>query len=163
MAPNFKLYHPNAKGTGSALSITRTLPQEEIDGRIYSDGVFRFALAPQKGGMLFDWDNATAFCLDAVELASMLRVLRGESEALQDGKGVSVFDDDSPDNQMLVRFMHRIEPTQGFFLEVREPDESAVASGKFIGGFFFSPPEAVALQSAIEHSLHLLVFGAPNI
>ena len=163
MSAKFALYHPNAKGTGSALKITRILPLDEIGGKIYTDGVFRFELAPQRGGRLFDWDRSLSFCFDSIELASMLRVLRGESEALQDGKGVSVFDDDSPDHQMLVRFMHRIEPTQGYFLEVREPDESAVASGKYIGGFFFSPPEAMALELAIEQSLHLLVFGAPNI
>ena len=162
MAPNFTLYHPNAKGTGSALRITRILPQEEVDGRIYSDGVFRFALAPQKGGMLFDWNNATSFCLDAVELAEMLQVLRGESEAIADRRGFIVPDDDDFCRELNVRFMHRYEPTQGFLLEVSEPGKNSTELGKFLGGIFLSIPEAITLQLAIEQSLHLLVFGAPN-
>lgn len=163
MAPNFKLFHLNATGTGSALRITRILPQEEVDGRIYSDGVFRFTLAPQKGFGGFDWDNTTSFCLDAVELAEMLQVLRGEREAIADGRGKTLHDADNLVRELNVRFMHRYEPTGGFFLEVSEPGKKSTELGKFLGGIFLSRPEATALQLAIEHSLHLLMFGAPNI
>ena len=74
-------YHPNGKGTGSALQLELHPAHEDTEGSIF------LTVAPQRTiGMrtaddtvhpTFDWRNAVCLKLDLMDIAQILQVLRG--------------------------------------------------------------------------------------
>ena len=85
-------YHPNGKGTGSALQLELHPAHEDTEGSVF------LTMAPQRTiGMrtaddtvhpTFDWRNAVCLKLDLMDLAQILQVMRGVQESLADGKGL---------------------------------------------------------------------------
>ena len=105
----------------------------------------------------FDWDNALKVKLDFTDLAKVLQVLRGETESIDDGKGLFHRYDDKC---QVIKFRHMIEPTMGYFMEVYETStgdgEHANERRTYI---FLSTAEALGLSLAIEHSFAAITFG----
>ena len=150
-----RIIHANARGTGSALSIERHPATEN------AEGYMTFAIAPQKTIAKipeFDWDNALTTKLRVVELANVLEVFRGYCESICDGKGIFHY---SAVKATTIRFTHNIEPVNSYSLElaVKKLPDGDLKTVRIS----LSPTEALALECAISHSLHLLVFGVPSI
>ena len=146
------IYHPNGKGTGSALR----LELRPADGDI--EGYIEFRIAPQLGLTTvhaFDWPNAISARLYMTDLAHVMNVLRGCEESICDGKGLYCL---TISYSMIVKFEHRIEPVPGYLLEFfKRPHDGEERRVRF----FFSRTEAVALSLLIEQSLVYVVFGDP--
>lgn len=139
-----KIYHPNAKGTGSCLKISETSTNTLF--QMFSQG-------PSKGGFpSFDWDAGVSFVAEWRDLARMLMVFRGECESLEDGKGVS-YTSAMGWSRLMLR--HVIEPVHCYVMEVYEKRDGIENRGVF----WLFPSEALGLSMIIEGVLHHTLTG----
>ena len=154
-------YHPNGKGTGSALQLELHPAHEDTEGSIF------LTMAPQRTiGMrtaddtvhpTFDWRNAVCLKLDLMDLAQILQVLRGVQESLADGKGLF---HRSSNASAVIKFEHRIEPVPGYLLDV---SKKQLAGDLQRVSFFFRPAEAFACALMLEQALVYVAFGIPTV
>ena len=154
-------YHPNGKGTGSAMQLELHPAHEDTEGSIF------LTIAPQRGvgtrtenetvHPTFDWRNAVCLKLDLMDIAQLLQVLRGVQESIGDGKGLF---HRSANATAVIRFEHRIEPSPGYVLDVsRKP---LVGELQRVG-FFFHHVEAFAFAAMMEQALVYVAFGIPTV
>ena len=154
-------YHPNGKGTGSALQLELHPAHEDTEGSVF------LTLAPQRTiGMrtaddtvhpTFDWRNAVCLKLDLMDLAQILQVLRGVQESLADGKGLF---HRSANASAVIKFEHRIEPVPGYLLDI---SKKPLAGDLQRVSFFFRPAEAFACSLMLEQALVYVAFGIPTV
>ena len=154
-------YHPNGKGTGSALQLELHPAHEDTEGSVF------LTMAPQRTiGMrtaddtvhpTFDWRNAVCLKLDLMDLAQILQVLRGVQESLADGKGLF---HRSSNASAIIKFEHRIEPVPGYLLDV---SKKPLTGDLMRVNFFFRPAEAFACALMIEQALVYVAFGIPTV
>lgn len=163
--PTLVLYHANGKGTGSAIKL-ELYPARVGDldsGAIYATIAPQSTLGDRRSTPpiypRFDWDNAINVKLEFTDLSKVLQVLRGETESIDDSKGLL---HPYHDKCQTIRFRHMIEPVCGYSLEVYETftgdGEHANERRAYI---FLSTAEALGLSLAIEHSFAAIAFGAP--
>ena len=154
-------YHPNGKGTGSALQLELHPAHEDIEGSVF------LTMAPQRTiGMrttddtvhpTFDWRNAVCLKLDLMDLAQILQVMRGVQESLADGKGLF---HRSSNASVIIKFEHRIDPVPGYMLDV---SKKPLTGELHRVCFFFRPAEAFACALMLEQSLVYVAFGIPTV
>ena len=154
-------YHPNGKGTGSALQLELHPAHEDTEGSVF------LTMAPQRTiGMrtaddtvhpTFDWRNAVCLKLDLMDLAQILQVLRGVHESLADGKGLF---HRSSNASAIIKFEHRIEPVPGYLLDV---SKKPLTGDLLRVNFFFRPAEAFACALMLEQALVYVAFGIPTV
>jgi len=154
-------YHPNGKGTGSALQLELHPAHEDTEGSVF------LTVAPQRtiGKRMaddtvhptFDWRNAVCLKLDLMDLAQILQVLRGVQESLADGKGLF---HRSANASAVIKFEHRIEPVPGYLLDVSKKPLTGDVSRV---SFFFRAAEAFACALMLEHALVYVAFGIPTV
>lgn len=159
--PTWTMYHPNGKGTGSALRLELHPARPNADGSILA------TIAPQKTvGMsngtehtfpTFDWEKAIRLKLDYLDLTEILQVLRGYCESIADGKGL--FHRTTTAN-MVIKFEHRIEPVCGYMLDVaRRPNGGEIERVSF----FMRQTEALALSEMIANAMLYVTMGIPMV
>lgn len=150
--PTLKLYHPNAKGTGSALSI------ECVPAHNDKSGYFGFVVYPQNPtneNLTFNAELAVGFALDFLGASQFLQVLRGEVESLNDGKGLYLI---GKSCTVRVTFRHQIEPYGCYVLEVfatKKNDSKEERHGIFV----FNHAEAGGICEVLASTLHIITFG----
>ena len=165
--PTLALYHANGKGTGSAMKL-ELYPARVGD---LDSGAIYVTIAPQStfGDRSstppiyprFDWGNAIKVKLDFSDLSKMLQVLRGETESIDDGKGLLHCYNDKFQR---IGFRHVVEPIMGYSMDVMEAsdkDEHTHMDRRM--HFFLSNAEALGLSLAIEHSFAAIAFGVTTI
>ena len=136
------LTHLNGRGTGAQLGIW-----DEIGGLYVS-------LTGQKGKVL-DYDTETHFPLDLEAIGKVIQVLRGETESIEDGKGLFARSDNG---HTVLRLRHRIEPVPGYEFEMLSTMGEGKDEMERRLHFIATPAEAIAIQFALEGYLaHLLV------
>ena len=142
-----KIYHPNAKGTGSCLMISETPTDTML--QVFPQG-------PSNGGLpSFNWDRPSCFIANWRDLAEILMVFRGECESLEDGKGL-VYAHDAGWSKLMLR--HVIEPVHCYALEIYEKRGDVESRGIFR----LSTAEALGLSLIFEGILnHTLIGGEP--
>lgn len=164
--PTLKLYHANAKGTGCALSLS-LYPLRIGD---LESGAILATFAPQVtlGDRrttppvypTFDWDNdSVTVRLDFDDLAKMLQVFRGETESIEDGKGLYHV---TKERRQVIKLRHMVEPICGYSFEVYEKCETGGDEGERTAHIFLSNAEALGLSLAIEHSFASIAFGVAD-
>lgn len=137
MSKEITLYRPNAKGTGAKARFVT-----ETDG-----GLLSIELMPQKTVAAiptFDMTKKSSITLQALDLAEMLMVLRGERESIADGKGIYVV---KPGVTCCLQFSHVIEPTCGYNLTVATSFSDWIV---YRNSIFLGMSEALFLSLAIE-------------
>jgi hypothetical protein len=154
-------YHPNGKGTGSALQLELHPAHEDTEGSVF------LTMAPQRTiGMrtaddtvhpTFDWRNSVCLKLDLMDLAQILQVMRGVQESLADGKGLF---HRSSNASAIIKFEHRIEPVPGYLLDV---SKKPLTGDLLRVNFFFRPAEAFACALMLEQALVYVAFGIPTV
>lgn len=155
------MYHPNTKGTGSALRLELHPAHDNADGSIIA------TLAPQKTvGMsngteltfpTFDWEKAIRIKLNYLDLTEILQVLRGYYESIADGKGLF---HRTTTAKMVIKFEHRIEPVCGYMLDVaRHPNGGEIERVSF----FMRQTEAFALSEVIANAMIYVTMGIPMV
>jgi len=163
--PMLALYHANGKGTGSAMKL-ELYPARVGDldsGAIYATIARQSSLGDRRSTPpiypSFDWDDALKVKLDFDDLAKVLQVLRGETESIDDGKGLLHC---YADKWQRIGFHHVIEPLAGYSMDIMEAsdkDEHTNMDRRIY--FFLSNAEALGLSIAIEHSFAAISFGVP--
>ena len=154
-------YHPNGKGTGSALQLELHPAHEDTEGSVF------LTIAPQLSiGVrmdtdtvhpTFDWRNAICLKLNLMDLAQLLQVLRGVQESLGEGKGLF---HRSSNASAIIKFEHRIEPVPGYLLDV---SKKPLAGELRHVSFFFRAAEAFACALMLEQALVYVAFGIPMV
>lgn len=153
----FTIYHPNAKGTGSALSITPYCADaaERVDGHI----ILAIATQTSTGNEVegnptfprFAWDKMIAVRLDPVEVMEIIRVIRGEQEAINDGEGLW-----SRREKCGVDVRHHIDPMPHFAVTFTTKEQNG---GKTIRSINLTPTEAETICLALTYAMGPMVFG----
>lgn len=151
--PALRIYHANAKGTGSALTVALDPATATSDGR------FIVALAPQSDGNVptFDWPREVVVGLRFADVCEFLRVFRGETESIADGRGQF---HRTPAANIRVHLRHVVEPVCCYSLEVYERRFSDSEERRVC--IVLTSAEATGLCLALEHSMSLLAFGIPE-
>ena len=159
--PALTMYHPNGKGTGSAIRIELHPAHEDTDGSIMATIATQLTTGNCMGSMpvypRFDWEGAITVKLDFTDISKMLQVFLGECESIEDGRGLF---HKSTRGTTKITLRHIVEPINGYMLEVyRKTSDSEDSNARI----FLSPYEALGLATAIESSMGAICFGIPMI
>ena len=156
MGAELSFYHPNGKGTGGAVKFS-LIP---ADGEKFVDGGLRVAMAAQVKGdgfemyPRFDWDRVIEVRLGFLDVARMLQVFRGETESINDGLGLFVF---NPLCRMKFSLRHVVEPVAGYEIKlVRKIGEAGQEDSVWV---MLTGVEGLGLCCALENSMGILAFG----
>lgn len=157
------LYHPNGKGTGSAVKF------EVVPSSGNRDGAVFLTLAPQKSvasGSVdqgdrqyatFDWLHRVIVKLNFNDLCHLLPVFRGVASSVADGKGLF---HESRNTTTLINLSRATDACQGVLLEVsRRPKGGDEMPCRV--RILFSPTETYGIGVALEQSLGIVAFGIP--
>ena len=155
LIPSFSIYHPNAKGTGSAMAV-RLSP-----ARLNQAGYVQIELAVQqtvgdaerKVFPTFNWKGRIIVRITPIEAAEVVRCLRGMTESIRDGAGFSHKTDGRASKITLV---HVVEPKPCFQLKVTS--ETIAGVDKEVAIYLYSA-EAMALECALSSAMGRLCFG----
>lgn len=149
------LYHPNAEGTGSALSAELVPATTNATGRIV------LCLKPQKESLSTSFDDSKQIVvrLDVFDVAEFLKVFRGCEESIADGKGLF---HRTIDANFVIKLEHRIEPRPGYLLELSTKENNPEGL-TWRCQFFINPSEALALSEIFSSSLVYMAFGIPTM
>ncbi len=163
--PNLQLFHPNAKGTGSAVKFELHPAHDDRDGCIMMTLANQKSVGSRTGETptysTFDWENRICVKLDFSDLAAMLQVFRGECESIADGHGLY---HRSVDFSTKINLHHFVDPRPGYLVEVYRSSNGRSGPEKESNArFLLSSAEAEGLSVAIEHSLAVVCFGIPMV
>ena len=161
--PSLSFYHPNPKGTGSAVQMRLHPAHDYTDGcvmlKISNQMTVGNPLGPNPTFAKFDWENAMTVKLDFSDLTQMLQVFRGECESINAEKGLY---HRSPLGQTNIRLRHLVETAPGYLLEVyRSSRNGTGADGRAC--MLFNPSEALGVCEAVTGALYLVAFGIPML
>ena len=155
-------YHPNAKGTGSAIRFTVEPATAQREGAV------RMAVAKQatiasydepSSRATFDWAGACTVRFSVVETAEMLMVFGGQVSLLTHN-GRDGFYHNDPDSTTSVTLQRSEDPNRsGFFFGVGVTPK-ADPNARQYRTFCFWPSEAFALRAALLAKFGELAFGA---
>lgn len=159
--PTLTMYHPNGKGTGSAIRLELHPAHDDTAGSIMATIATQLTTGNCMGSMLvyprFDWEGAITVKLDFTDISKMLQVFLGECESLEDGRGL--FHKSTRGTSKII-LRHLVEPINGYMLEVyRKTSDSEDSNARI----FLSPYEALGLATAIESSMGVICFGIPMV
>ena len=157
--PKLALYHPNARGTGSAVRFELLPAVDDAEGCIMLTIAGQSAVgdrrAPTPTYARFDWENKIVVKLGFTDLCQMLQVFRGECESIGDGQGLV---HRAKCGLTRITLRHLVEPIVGYSLDLyRTMPGGQETSSRF----FFSPAEALGLTEAVSGSMAVICFGVP--
>ena len=159
--PTLTIYHPNGKGTGSALRLELHPAHDDTAGSIMATIATQMTTGNCMDSMpvypRFDWEGAITVKLDFTDISKMLQVFLGECESLEDGRGLF---HKSTRGATKIMLRHLVEPIHGYMLEVYRNTHGSEDSNARI---FLSPYEALGLATAIESSMGVICFGIPMV
>ena len=159
--PTFTMYHPNGKGTGSAIRLELHPAHDDTAGSIMATIATQMTTGNCMDSMpvypRFDWEGAITVKLDFTDISKMLQVFLGECESLEDGRGLF---HKSTRGTTKIMLRHLVEPIHGYMLEVYRNTHGSEDSNARI---FLSPYEALGLATAIESSMGVICFGIPMV
>ncbi|NLF22583.1 MAG: hypothetical protein GX590_05415 [Lentisphaerae bacterium] len=155
-------YHPNTGGNGSAVQF------ELKPARGNRDGCFFMVMARQKtaptraaDGMrqaaTFDWQNRLTVKLGFNDVCSLLLVLHGRQECVNNGKGLF---HDTPDASTVIQ-LRRGSDHPGYGLEVSRKAKQNGAEPVRLR-LMLTEAEALGLALVFEQSMLLLAYGTPT-
>lgn len=155
LLPSFSMYHPNNRGNGSAIAV-RLSP-----ARLSEAGYVQIELARQQtvGDMerkvypTFNWKERIIVRLQPMEVAEVVRCLRGMTESIRDGAGFAHRTDGRASKITLV---HVVEPHPCYQLKVMS--ETIAGDDKEVS-IYLSAEEATTLELALVASMGLICFG----
>lgn len=162
--PALCLYHPNAKGTGSAVCLTPQAATAENDGALVVAVAKQKTVAdlgaedPARRYATFDWTTAVRVRLDPLEVAELLAVVGGQSSVLSHAGKDGIFHN-CPERTVSVEFKRSEDPCRpGFLLGMGETPK-ADPNARQYRTFAFWPAEALLLRHALVGYLPRLCFG----
>ena len=159
--PHLEFYHPNARGTGCAMTMVLHPADSTQSGFISVSIANQMTVGNPTGDNptypKFDWENKVDVVLDFNDLCAILQVLRGETESVCDGRGI--FHKYNGCCQK-IQMRHLVEPVCGYSFEVLEIPANSGDERRV--HMLMSPAESLGIYEAITGSMHLIAFGSPH-
>ena len=160
--PSLGFYHPNGKGTGSAIRMSLHPAHNNHDGCIMLQLANQVTVGDRTAAVpvfpTFDWENKVTVKLDFNDLSKMLQVFRGECEAAGEGKGLY---HRSAKYNTKIGFRHIIEPVQGYSLDVSRAELNGANESRV--HFVMNAAESMGLMEAIAGAMCIVSFGIPMV
>lgn len=160
--PKFALYHASPKGTGCAIKMDLHPAHDTTDGSIWLTIANQMTIGDRRGPNptypRFDWEGGACVKLDFNDLCRILQVFRGETETIEDGKGL--FHTSSRATTRIV-LRHTVDPVAGYSLEIYRTPRGGEEEHRY--HFFFKPAEAAGLTDAIADVMGFIAFGIPVV
>lgn len=159
--PSLRLYHPNPRGTGSALEMKLHPAHDDTDGsimlRIANQNAVGDRSTPTPTFPRFDWERAICVKLDFFDLGKMLQVFRGECESIDEDRGLF---HRTSHAMTKINLRHLLEPAPSYSLDIfRTPSGGESVHAHIV----FTQSEASALCEAISMSMAIVGFGIPML
>ena len=160
--PNLAFYRANPKGTGCAVKMNLHPAHDDTDGCIMLTMANQLTVGNRMGPNptfpTYDWEHAITVKLDFNDLTQVLQVLRGETESINEGKGLY---HRSPRGVTSIRLSHLVDPVPGYVLDISR--KTAKEGEEDRAHFMFGPAEALGLCEAIAGSIYIVAFGIPML
>lgn len=153
--PSFSIYHPNPKGTGTAMAVRMSPARLNVAGYLQIELAKQQTVgdADRKVFPTFNWKERIIVRINPIEAAEIVRCMRGMTESIRDGLG---FAHKTDGRSSKITFVHIVEPKPCYQLKVIS--ETIAGVDKEIAAYIY-PAEAAALEMAIEASMGKLCFG----
>jgi len=158
--PTLAFYHANCRVTGSAAKFELHPAHDSEEGSILLVMANQATCTPQTPVPCFDWENAITAKLGFADICKMLQVLRGETESIDDGRGLFHA---TVTATTKIALRHIIEPVQAYSLEVYSCERGG---GNGVSShILLTSAEALGLFMALENVMGLIAFGcnAPTV
>lgn len=159
--PSLAFYHANARGTGSALKLELHPAHDDTEGSIMATFAPQATIGGGRGNertfSTFNWEGAVCVKLGFEDLCKILQVFRGETETINEGKGLY---HRSPTGSVKIQLVHCLEEVTGYSFSVSKTLSDASERDIRI---FFAPWEALGLCESIANSLGVICFGIPMV
>ena len=160
--PSLAFYRANSKGTGCAVKMNLHPAHDDTDGCIMLKMANQMTVGNRMGPNptypTFDWENAITVKLDFNDLTKVLQVLRGETESIEEGKGLY---HRSPRGVTSIRLSHLIDPVSGYSLDISR--KTAKEGEETRAHFLFNSAEALGICEAIAGAMYVIAFGIPML
>ena len=160
--PNLAFYRANPKGTGCAVKMNLHPAHDDTDGCIMLTMANQLTVGNRMGPNptfpTYDWEHALTVKLDFNDLTLVLQVLRGETESINEGKGLY---HRSPRGATNIRLSHLVDPVSGYALDISR--RSGKEGEETRAHFLFGPAEALGICEAIAGSIYIVAFGIPML
>lgn len=151
----YTIYHPNAKGTGSALSFTPCIADATGEGYLILGIAEQTSTGNDEECKLifprFDWDKQTKVRLDPMDIMEIIRVIKGEQEVINDGKGLWI-----RRSKCAVDVRHCIDPVLGYQFNFKTVEENGDTKTRAI---FLTCTEGETICCALTYALGPIIFG----
>ena len=158
--PNLAFYRANPNGTGCAVKMNLHPAHDDTDGCIMLTMANQLTVGNRMGPNptfpTYDWEHAIKVKLDFDDLTQVLQVLRGETESINEGRGLY---HSSPRGVTRIRLSHPVNPVPGYALDISR--ETAKEGEKTRAHFLFGSAEALGICEAIAGSIYIVAFGIP--
>ena len=152
------LYHPNGKGTGSALQLELRLNrggEDRYDCFFLEMALQKSAAANGKDGRTpatFDWAAKATVKMDFTDICELLTVLEGRAE--QAGGQRNGIYHESGNTNTVIGF--KKNPDGGYFVGVSRKDKQG--NQVFKGHMLVSEAEAIGLRCVMQSGLFFMTF-----
>ena len=160
--PRLEFYHPNARGTGCAMTMVLHPADYTQSGFISVSIANQMTVGNPTGDNptypTFDWENSVDVVLDFNDLCAILQVLRGETESIGDGRGIF---HKYKECCQKIQFSHLIDPVCGYSFEVVETPANGGEEKRV--NMLLSPAESLGICESIAGSMHLIAFGVQRL
>ena len=160
--PKLAFYKANAKGSGCAMKMELHPAHGQTDGSIMVTLANQMTIGDRRGPNPtfphFDWENAICAKLDFNDLTQILQVLRGETESINEGKGLY---HRSPLGMTGIRFSHVVDQVTGYALDVSR--RASKEGEETRAHFLFNSAEALGICEAITGAMYIIAFGIPML
>lgn len=147
------IYHPNGKGTGSALKIELFPTDGEVEGNVVLSIAAQHPIDNEVTWPSFVWKDAVAVELSPIAVEKVVEVFEGYEESINDGKGIAGLAFASLRTPSVIRLSNIVEPVSGFKMEI------ARIADKECRTITLTPTEGRMLAQALKYSMGLLLFG----
>lgn len=160
-SPALAFFHPNPKGSGSAIKFELKPATSSQDGVIMVTGMNQQTIGNLRGPIpvfpKFNWDDRIVVKLGFEDLSKMLEVLRGVREALNDGAGIC-HTISGCNTRISLTHSTRIGSEYIFELYRNWNFKPGERSFRIV----FESFEAVGIEAAITGAMTFISFGIPK-
>lgn len=155
LLPSFGIYHPNAKGNGSAMSVRVSAAKLNQAGYVQIELAKQQTVGDAERNVYptFNWRDRIIVRINPVEVAEVVRCLRGMTESIRDGAG---FFHKTDGRAAKITMVHVVEPKPCYQLKVVS---ETIAGVDREAAIYIHPAEAMALECALVASMGRLCFG----
>ena len=163
MNRSFTIYHPNAKGTGSALRFTLFPAHDEVDGAILLEFIPQVCVNRQNAYDPLKWDNPNPIKIKLAfdDICRMLSVFRGETECLDTYNPDKGLWHQKQDSIICFKMTHEVDPITGYKFSVYEQNRETQEERNCV--FLMKYHEAHGVCEVMTQSLTQVVFGTPRV